>query len=449
MSITIKMMSNQALPDSDNSKDFDLVVVGDGYSLSFVNHTGSPVLALTGNSGSTTHRRVHGNVYIMNDQGKTIATYQYKNICEEVNVNVQLGKTMAKLDLDSFVMAFEAATNQPGEFIQNMATWMAANINASTDIRDVVEFAMTKKQGLPKNENEALNLGRGGAFAKDGTKPELAELQNKAAATAMLSKHLGQLSPTDLATDVSGWSEENISKFVFGLLMKKPKEEKAAIVRQVQKFLEDDVSSGTTLDADVSIGHQLGDLEFGNATVALWWANEQSKKTYPYVGDEDTAFHKALGEYMANMAGKGDKGVIAALKYAASYIPDLPKTLEIAINRGRGGKFAAFGTPEDFATAQNKAVASRRQHNDNPLIDQGYLGKPVRQWNVADIESFLNSFAREDDETSLFYALESFLKINILSGNNPSMNLILKLFDSAQKRVQRGESGIAQPMYPG
>lgn len=452
MSITIKMMSDQNLPDSDNNKDFNLIVVGDGYSMSFKGNEGNPVLGLTGLSGSTTHRKIHGNVYVMNDQGKTIATYLYKNICAEVNANVQMGNAMKKMDLDTLAMVFSAANDQGGEFSSKLGRWMGDLINSDAYIRDAVNYASSQKLELPKNKEEAISPGNNGKFAEGGTNRELAEVQNKAAATNTLAKYLGQLSPTDLATDVSEWSEENVSKFIFGLFMKKPKSEKAAIVRNVQKWLESDDKVPPVIPDDALIGHHLGRLEFGNLTAALCSANEESKKTHLVDQYGGTQFHKALGEYMANMAMKGDIGVIAALKYAASHISGLPSTEKEGMRRGRGGQYPLFGTKPNVAEKQIAALIAHHAHLrhelSNEIREVGYATKPVMEWTIADVEAVLRNLSGGNSD-SLYHGLRTFLSNRIEQTSQPAMHLIETLYPVSVRRRQRGEAGIAQPMYPG
>ncbi len=70
----LKMMSNQDLADSDDSKDYALIQLSKLETVHFdkVNHPNT--VLVTDDAGHTTRYAMRGNCYIMNDSGKTIAT---------------------------------------------------------------------------------------------------------------------------------------------------------------------------------------------------------------------------------------------------------------------------------------------------------------------------------------------------------------------------------------
>jgi hypothetical protein len=80
--LILKMMSNQDLPDNDCAKNFDLIPVGPRDRLRFVDdcsYEGQPGIHLlaTIDRGETGQHEIYpmeGNAYVMNLQGKTIAT---------------------------------------------------------------------------------------------------------------------------------------------------------------------------------------------------------------------------------------------------------------------------------------------------------------------------------------------------------------------------------------
>lgn len=76
----IKLMSDENLADTDATKRFAMITVGDKDKVDFkyqeyLDKPPEPVLVITEESGDTTPYFMEGNVYIMNQNGKTIAHY--------------------------------------------------------------------------------------------------------------------------------------------------------------------------------------------------------------------------------------------------------------------------------------------------------------------------------------------------------------------------------------
>ncbi len=79
----LKLMSNQDLPDSDAAHDFSLVQIADEEQLDFVRETVSSggqcpdsIMVKAVINGPSRTREIHltGNAYVLNAQGKTIAS---------------------------------------------------------------------------------------------------------------------------------------------------------------------------------------------------------------------------------------------------------------------------------------------------------------------------------------------------------------------------------------
>lgn len=80
----LKLMSDQNLPDSDPSHDFVMIQLGDKDELAFARQTlsngaqcpDSTVVSaiITCEDGSQREIRLTGNAYVLNAQGKTIAS---------------------------------------------------------------------------------------------------------------------------------------------------------------------------------------------------------------------------------------------------------------------------------------------------------------------------------------------------------------------------------------
>lgn len=107
--------------------------------------------------------------------------------------------------------------------------------------------------------------------------------------------------------------------------------------------------AASPLLSNEALAAQLSLLDFGDITAVLSQAIEKNKLV-------NGKFTAALGEYLANAAGS-DAESAEAVKYAASYLPGVPRTVTEATNRGRGGEYATLGTPQEMADAQNKAAS--------------------------------------------------------------------------------------------
>jgi len=80
---SIKIMSGQNLPDSDVGKGFKIITVAEGQTFEFGNRpdTGEPVVVVYGR-GDCNDREypLTGNAYVMNENGKTIASFWGRTI---------------------------------------------------------------------------------------------------------------------------------------------------------------------------------------------------------------------------------------------------------------------------------------------------------------------------------------------------------------------------------
>lgn len=72
----VKMMSDEDMPDESTQKCYQLLPVGDHDELSFYSTDGgeSKCLDITKQDGTVITRNLIGNVYVMNESGKTIAS---------------------------------------------------------------------------------------------------------------------------------------------------------------------------------------------------------------------------------------------------------------------------------------------------------------------------------------------------------------------------------------
>lgn len=78
----LKLMSNQDLPDSSPSHDFKIVQIADGEELDFFetqsggdeSPTVTTVYAVINGEGHRREIQLAGNAYVLNAQGKTIAS---------------------------------------------------------------------------------------------------------------------------------------------------------------------------------------------------------------------------------------------------------------------------------------------------------------------------------------------------------------------------------------
>lgn len=80
---SIKIMSGQNLPDSDVGKGFKIITVAEGQMFEFGNRpdTGEPVVAVYGKGdGIDREYPLTGNAYVMNENGKTIASFWGRTI---------------------------------------------------------------------------------------------------------------------------------------------------------------------------------------------------------------------------------------------------------------------------------------------------------------------------------------------------------------------------------
>ncbi|ABY62867.1 hypothetical protein ST201phi2-1p034 [Pseudomonas phage 201phi2-1] len=80
---SVKIMSGQNLPDSDVGKGFRIILVGEGQEFEFGNRpdTGEPFLVVRGKGDFTdVEYPLTGNAYVMNESGKTIASFWGRTI---------------------------------------------------------------------------------------------------------------------------------------------------------------------------------------------------------------------------------------------------------------------------------------------------------------------------------------------------------------------------------
>jgi hypothetical protein len=77
----LKIMSGEDRPDSDVSKSFKGVILGDGMSFEFSRKvtTETALLTLTSPDGSHVTMDLAGNAYIVSNTGKTVASFAYSN----------------------------------------------------------------------------------------------------------------------------------------------------------------------------------------------------------------------------------------------------------------------------------------------------------------------------------------------------------------------------------
>lgn len=77
----IKMMSNEDCPDSDAWKNYKIIPIGDADTFSFYKSwkdggdVPQYVLSIERQNGQVTCDVLTGNVYVMNEAGKTIASH--------------------------------------------------------------------------------------------------------------------------------------------------------------------------------------------------------------------------------------------------------------------------------------------------------------------------------------------------------------------------------------
>lgn len=76
MAAYVKMMSSQNLPDDSPYKDYTIHVVATGGRVDFVTGEKDEAFCVIQDpvSGTSEKHQLHGNVYVLSESGKTIAT---------------------------------------------------------------------------------------------------------------------------------------------------------------------------------------------------------------------------------------------------------------------------------------------------------------------------------------------------------------------------------------
>lgn len=73
--LTVKMMSNEDLADSDPAKGFTLIQLDRLDHITFSKSEGRQVFVIQRDSGGTVEYELEGNVYVLSESGKTIASH--------------------------------------------------------------------------------------------------------------------------------------------------------------------------------------------------------------------------------------------------------------------------------------------------------------------------------------------------------------------------------------
>ena len=172
MSLIVKIMSDEDLPDTDLTKSFRLVLAPDGTSINFIrNPDDEAVIIVT--SPATRERQFMtetypqpGNAYVINEQGKTIAVRNNKSQIVPVPKNAKEALKLGR-------SGKRAAPGTTAELarLQNMA---AAAAHA-----DESKYIISCRK--PENAVEAFHFGSLGQVAPKGTLETLAIIQNHTA----------------------------------------------------------------------------------------------------------------------------------------------------------------------------------------------------------------------------------------------------------------------------
>lgn len=178
MSLIVKIMSDQDLPDHDPCKEFKLVIVPNGSSIHFHrNPTNEPIVVVATPATRQTeyHHEIYpqpGNAYVLNEQGKTIAVRNSKSEIVPIPKNA---KEALKLGRGGK----RAVPGVPEELatLQNMAAASAT----TSDVKQ--EYVFSPR--CPANAVEAFHFGRLGQIAPKGTLETLAIIQNHTAVEAL------------------------------------------------------------------------------------------------------------------------------------------------------------------------------------------------------------------------------------------------------------------------